>query len=142
MIFGLLAACSPSPTPPQTASPAPSEPSNPTQVAKVTYPTGCGSSALIDHLGPLGDTPSGAAHSFVESYRDSKPADAVAAAARDAILASSTLLVDEGGGGERRFVARDAAGVLAIYAVTPWSDEGYVVSWYWVRLPDEFCPAD
>jgi hypothetical protein len=139
---GVLAACGPSPTASEMASSAPTETARPTEVARVTYPSGCGTSAMIDYLYPAGgDTPAAAAHAFVESYRSSEPDDARAAADRDAILASAELLGDEGRvDGEHRFVARDSEGALAILAASWLSDAGYVVSWYWVRLPDEFCP--
>jgi hypothetical protein len=95
---------------------------------------------MLDSLTSLGETPEEALDAYLESARGWQPADVRAEAEKDAILASASLIAYEGRvDGEDRYVARDREGVLAIYALGAWEGEGYVVSWYWVRLPEQVC---
>jgi len=97
----------------------------------------------MDWIGGAGwATPEAAVRAFIDSQAQLQPTDAKAAAERDAVVASGTLLRDEGPAfdGHRQFAARDDQGVLAIFWVSPFPPNKYVVDAFWVRLPAELCP--
>lgn len=110
----------------------------------VSRPGDCGAGAtFMDYLGGAGwATSEGAVRAFIDDQARLQPTDAKGKAERAAVLASATALRDEGRviEGNRQYAARDEDGVLAIYWVSSYAPDKFVVSSFWVRLPAELCP--